>query len=234
MKTLLLVQFRTDKSLYQERKCFLKLFSKKDTTIRFFNAFERKINWSLPEKITKDIRGVILGGSGQFYFSVHEKEKQFQKMLQRISPFVRFLLKKDFPTLGICFGHQIIGYFLGEKAMNDPLQAETGSFYVYLNKNGLKSPLFLGIPKKFVAQFGHKDSLEKLPKGAKLLAKSKRCKICIFSYKENIFGVQFHPEMTLEDIKLRLKLYPEYKSKKLNLLPSPYSQKILENFYNLC
>jgi GMP synthase (glutamine-hydrolysing) len=217
----------------------LRYFQKKQNLkLKIVNAFDKKVDFSSPQKLIKDTQGVILGGSGEFYLSGNsgKKEKIFQEMLKRITPFIKYLLRNDFPTLGICFGHQILGYFLGEKVIADKNQGETGTFLVSLTKEGRKSPLFSGIPPKFFAQFGHRDSLKGLPKGAKLLAKTRKCRITAFRYKDRIWGVQFHPELNYKDMVFRLKLYPEYISKspriikKILIKVTPFSFRVIKNF----
>jgi GMP synthase (glutamine-hydrolysing) len=241
MKTILLIQFRTDISAEHEKNCFCRYFEKeKDFRLRIINVFKEKINFSFPQKIIGNSAGVILGGSGEFCFSGNkkEKEKMFRQMLKKISPFVKHLLKNDFPTLGICFGHQMLGYFLGEKLIKDKNQAESGTFLVYLTKEGKTDAIFSGIPSRFFAQFGHQDSLNKLPKEAMLLAKTKRCKVAAFKYKSKIYGVQFHPELGYNDMIFRFKLYPEYwqKRKKIGsiLKPSPFVWRVIKNFLKVC
>lgn len=241
MKNILLVQFRKDPSLFHERKCFLRYFQReKKLKLKIINAFENRIGFSKPKNLLIRARGVILAGSSEFYFSRNEgkKEKIFRTMLKKITPFIEYLLQDDFPTLGICFGHQMLGYFLGEKVIADKKQAQTGTFLVSLTKEGENSFLFSGVPKEFFAQFGHQDSLKGLPKGAKLLAKTKRCKISAFQYKQRIFGVQFHPELNYRDMIFRLKLAPKYAPQGLNevkkiLKSSPFSSKIIKNFLKI-
>ena len=211
------------------------------TTIIAIDAFDPKVKFSQPQKILKGIKGVILGGSAFNFASDNppDKEKIFWQMVRRVKPFIQYLIEKDIPTLGICFGHQFLGYVLGAKVVNDKTQQETGSFSVYLTQKGKSNPLFSGLPSVFVAQFGHKDSLEKLPSGATLLAKTKKCKIAAFGYKKNIYGIQFHPELTQKDFISRLKLYPDYTGNKKiaeikkRLKPSPAAPKIFKNFLKI-
>lgn len=241
MKNILLIQFRRDISASHEKVCFERFFQKKDgLKPKIINAFDEKINFSFPQKLIKNTQGVILGGSGEFYFSGNKKEneKAFKTMLKRIAPFIKFLLRNDFPTLGICFGHQMLGYFLKEEVVNDKSQAETGTFLVSLTQRGKKDPLFSSMPEKFLAQFGHQDSLKNLPKGSELLAKTKKCQIAAFRYKNKIWGVQFHPELNYKDIIFRLRLYPEYTTKRLKemkklLEPSPLSALVIKNFIKI-
>jgi len=151
MNNILLIQFRSDETLLHERECFKRYFQKKELRLNFINALEDDFCFFSPEKIFRNYQAVILGGSSEFYFSGNKKEKEkiFQKMLKKIFPLIKRILEDDFPTLGICFGHQILGHFLKEEVINDPNQAETGSFSVFLTKNGEKSFLFSKLPRSF-------------------------------------------------------------------------------------
>ena len=242
LSKILLIQFRTDKSAHHEEQCIIRTSGLKNDDFKILNAFEQSADFAMPEQTLMGIGKVILGGSGEFCFSGNEsaqKDIVFLKMIKRVSPFIRYLLKNDIPTFGICFGHQLLAYNLGVKIIKDKKQQETGSFVVYLNKAGKSSSLFKSLPQQFIAQLGHKDSLEKLPKNATLLAKSKKCHIGGFRYKSNIYGIQFHPELTIKDVVFKLKLYPDYSAKKKieatikKLKPSPLATNVLRNFCNI-
>jgi GMP synthase (glutamine-hydrolysing) len=152
-----------------------------------------------------------------------------------MTPFVTHLLKHDFPTFGICFGHQLIGYILGTKVVHDSKQAKTGSYDVRLNDMATKERLYKDIPKTFKAQYAHKDTLKKLPNGAVLLAQGRKCNIAAFRYKTNIYCVQFHPELSIDDMMFRMKLFREYVPDSIEktfrrFKPTTISEKLLSNF----
>jgi len=237
---ILLVQFRTDnRALQQEKECILKQTNLRKEQLRSLNVFGEEINYLRPQRILSSVERVILGGSGEFCFSSNEnlhKDRIFWKMIKRIKPFIQYILAKDFPTLGICFGHQLLAYSLGVEVIQDKNQQEIGSFQIYLTREGKSDPLFLNLPSKFIVQLGHKDSLKSLPQKTVLLAKSNKCKIQSFRYKKHIYGVQFHPELTLDDVIAKLELYPNYgKNNKRKVIinrlkASPYASKVLRNF----
>lgn len=238
MKSLLLVQFRTDVSFIHERVCYYTKVLRHNVRIKAINALDSNIDWCQPKTLLGDHSGIILGGSGEFYISGNktpERHRQFKTMERHIQPFLSHVIQNNIPTLGICFGHQFLGHVLGTKIFPDPLQAKVGTFCVRLTKEGRGDPIFSGMPKSFPAQYTHKDSLSSLPKNSTLLACGDRCSFSAFRHNSHIYGVQFHPEMSCADMRFRLRLYTEYIKKPLEEALKDYtdsadSERILSNF----
>ena len=230
-KKILLLQFREKKELaLLERKSFLRALKISPFQIEVKNFFGEGIELSKKELLK--FKGIIIGGSSEFSFSEKKEKKELWKKVKKAIDCLENIKKEKIPVLGVCFGHQILAYILRGKVERVKNQEETGSFSIFLTEEGKKDLLFSGLPEKFIVQQGHKDSLKKLPPRAILLAKGRRCKIQAFKFK-NFYGIQFHPEMNLKDVKLKLKEAPEYKKKKMKFKSSPESPKILRNFYNL-
>ena len=74
---------------------------------------------------------------------------------------------------------------------------ELGSYNIQLTENGNLSPLFRNVSNNEIFYESHQDVVVELPEGAIELAYTKKGNQS-FSYNENIFGVQFHPEFTFE------------------------------------
>ncbi len=225
IKDILLIQFRNQEKIsLHEKECIFR--SIKKNRVKTINVFKEKFSFS--KKNLSQFKKIILGGSGELSISEKKDKPDLWKKAKVISP----IIKSNIPTLGICFGHQIIAYLLESEVVFDNSQKEVGTYKVFLTKKGEKDLLFNNIPREFYAQEGHKDSVKKLPKKAVLLARGEKCKIASFRFN-NFYGVQFHPELKSKDVSFRLNLFPDYAEgveNSINLRSSPYVSKILENF----
>ena len=112
------------------------------------------------------------------------------------------------PILGICFGHQLLGFAFGGRIARFNRNFEGYHEIKILNHNNI----FRDMPDRIMVYKSNKRVVVKVMQDFELLAKSSAYEIEAFKHKENnIFGVQFHPEYYSKD--------------------QPYGKKILENFY---
>lgn len=242
MKNVLILQFRIQKkTIEDEQRAFSKVLGRLPSTVTFQNAVLDTLDWSRPSDMLNNFDALILGGSGEFDFdggrdTDDEICKESCSIVERMAIFLEYLEVYDFPTLAICFGHQILGKSKGISVINDITQAKVGSHYVELTLDAESDPLFKKIPKTFVAQYGHKDSLSALPEGAVLLGKGDQCLYSALRFGNNRYSVQFHPELDAENIRQKCILYPDYLPKGLHMETaieeSPHATQILTNFIN--
>ncbi len=242
MVRILIIQFRTNtNTLVDEQSSFLRIFDALDVEVIFKNAFLDNISWEDPEEVLIDIQGVILGGSGEFDFDGDRnlsdvKRTASHALVKTMSPFLRYLEKSDFPTLAICFGHQIIAQSLGVDVINDKSQAKVGSHNVSLTDAAHTDKLFEGLPDTFVVQYGHKDSLSLLPPEATLMAQGDKCLYSAIRLGPNRYSVQFHPELTAEDVQNKFLSHPDYLPEGMTpeelIQESPHATQLLINFVN--
>jgi len=102
------------------------------------------------------------------------------------------IFKINLPILGICYGFQLLGYYLGGQVIPGK-KREFGPASLEVVQG---SPLFWKLPRKFQVWMSHADKLVKLPAGFQLLASTKTCAAAAIGHlKKKIFGVQFHPEV---------------------------------------
>ena len=96
------------------------------------------------------------------------------------------------PVLGICYGMQLEGRFLGGEVSKAGRRE-----YGYAELNGkAKTKLFTGLPKKFSVWMSHGDKVIRLPKGFKIIGGTQNSHIAAMADEaRRIYGVQFHPEV---------------------------------------
>ncbi|TCM20798.1 GMP synthase (glutamine-hydrolysing) [Novosphingobium sp. PhB165] len=103
-------------------------------------------------------------------------------------------LEADRPTLGVCFGAQMMAAALGANVYAGPAK-EVGFHAVTVHDHALDSPLrhISGVP----VLHWHGDTFT-LPENVELLASSHVYKHQAFRRGSNILGLQFHAEMGMD------------------------------------
>ena len=102
------------------------------------------------------------------------------------------IFKLGVPILGICYGLQLMGKMLGGEVKSSD-RREYGRGTLSIERKGT---LFNGLPTKLSVWNSHGDSLAKLPKGFRALAKTENSSYAaIEDSKRKFFGLQFHPEV---------------------------------------
>jgi GMP synthase (glutamine-hydrolysing) len=107
-------------------------------------------------------------------------------------------LDAGLPVLGICLGSQLIAKALGARVYRNT-GLEIGWEPVYLTDSGKNDPVLGGIPSPSTFFHWHGETFD-LPEGAERLAWSERTRHQAFRYGRNVYGLQFHPEVTAEMI----------------------------------
>lgn len=234
---ILVLQFRTDQSGWHEVKCIYDSVGKNYNDFLFMNVMSPFVTTEMILDKLKVAQAVILGGLGEGGYEDIEpdKIKNLQDMLDKISPVINIIKYKSIPTLGICFGHQVLADVLGGEVVADPNMAESGIAEIILTSAGKKDSILKSLPVSFYGIVSHKSSVIKLPEGADLLAYSDRCPVQGFRYQSNIYGFQLHPELDIKDYYSRMQLYPEYMKHKVDFSDQQeiLARKILTNFMNL-
>jgi GMP synthase-like glutamine amidotransferase len=125
--------------------------------------------------------------------SMHPDEDGSHPWLPVEVDWLRALLERPVPTLGICLGSQLIARAAGTWVA--PLeQPEVGWYDVVLTDEAATDPVLSTLPSRFEAlqwhHYGHG-----LPQGAVPLADNP-AGLQGFRLGESVWGVQFHPEVT--------------------------------------
>src|SRR3989304_5875241 len=74
-------------------------------------------------------------------------------------------------------------------------EKDTRLFMIVLNDHGFKDDLFKDLPEVFNVFQWHGDTFG-IPSGGKRLAFSELCQNQVLKYGRNIYGIQFHVEVT--------------------------------------
>ena len=119
------------------------------------------------------------------------------------------MVARDFPFLGACYGVGTLGVHLGapiDRTYSEPI----GVVPVTLSDAGASDPILAGLPPTFNAFVGHKEAIRSLPDSATLLASSPTCPVQVFRVGANVYATQFHPELDVDGIILRIHAYANH------------------------
>ncbi|MGA9229708.1 MAG: gamma-glutamyl-gamma-aminobutyrate hydrolase family protein [Nitrosotalea sp.] len=106
------------------------------------------------------------------------------------SKLVKHSIEENKPLLGICYGAEILALTLGG-TIKKMISSRHGLYEINITQN---NPLCSGKIKGFES---HSYMVSKLDSSFTQIATSDDCKFEIFKYDDkNIFGTQFHPEMS--------------------------------------
>ena len=97
------------------------------------------------------------------------------------------------PLLGICYGMQLLNY-AGGGSVERKSRREDGQFPISLVEG---CPLFEGLGDTSEVLLTHGDSVDKVPEGFRVIARSGELVAGIECAEKRQYGVQFHPEVDL-------------------------------------
>jgi len=121
-----------------------------------------------------------------------------------------YIYESHLPILGICYGMQVLTRQLGGQVAPGTKQ-EYG--HAILHLSNIDTPLFASSPPSSPVWMSHGDRIEEMPPNFTSLAYTENSPIAVMGNDENIFGLQFHPEVA----------------------HTPQGKTILENFvYRIC
>ncbi|MEK7229759.1 MAG: GMP synthase [Candidatus Binatota bacterium] len=164
---------------------FAQVFERERVSYHCVRLFEGE----LPDENWDEIAAVvILGGP----MSVDEEERHpFLKWEKTI---LRTALKQEVALLGICLGAQLIAAAGGAQVYHGNFK-EIGWYPISMTLEGEMDSLLGHLPDKASVFQWHGDSFD-LPKGAQRLASSIYYDNQAFRMGRNVYGLQFHLEVT--------------------------------------
>lgn len=237
---ILCIQFRKNIASVAQEQASIQREAGVYADVEFLSALDESVCWSEPKALMTGYQGLLLGGSGEFNFDGNLRKTDPARsisyvFLKRLHPLFTYIFAQDVPTLGICYGHQLLGAFAGAAVRYDEGQKKVCSHKIKLVVDKHDYFLFSDLPESFQAHYGHKDVLDRVPAGAVLLMNGgDACKISALKYKNNIYTTQFHPELNFADMVDRMKNSPGYLPEGVVadeiFKDEPHSNTILQNF----
>jgi GMP synthase-like glutamine amidotransferase len=100
------------------------------------------------------------------------------------------------PVLGVCLGAQVIARTYGGEVYRMP-NLEAGYVEMTLTGAAGEDPVFAGLPSRFNAFHTHYESVRNVA-GATVLASGGASPVQAFRTGERVYGLQFHPEATID------------------------------------
>ena len=148
---------------------------------------------------------ILIGGSGH-YGTVREAA-----WLERALDFLREIHGAAKPTFASCWGFQAMSRAMGGRVVKESEWSELGTIELQLTRAGQEDPVFGSLGSPFDAQMGHEDCVVELPADAIRLASSQRVENQAFRFEDKpIYCTQFHPELQVDNLLERLRVYPQY------------------------
>ena len=172
--------------------------------------------------------GLVISGADSSHVEKYRGYKQAMELIDS-------LRGGSIQVLGICAGNQMIArvYNLEIDFMESP---ELGWYEIELTKKGKEDSLFSEMPERFISFQSHiKHVLPGDNMNFSLLGENKNC-IQAIKYDNNIRGVQFHPEDSIEEGNVLINRPTNYTPLVTSKLPSPQNlicSRIFRNFISI-
>lgn len=157
--------------------------------VRRLNVYSEILDSDTPADKLKDYKGIILSGGPQ---SVYDENSP------QCDPRLFYL---GIPVLGICYGLQIMVYKKGGKVSSGKIK-EYGLAQLHV-----KTPkgIFQGMEPEENVWMSHGDEVAELPEGMEIIGSTDNCtNAAIADFEKDLYGVQFHPEVTHTDNGMKL------------------------------
>ena len=139
--------------------------------------------------------GIIWGGST---LNIYEDNPEIRRQLE----FAKKIFEFEKKVLAICWGLQLISTAAGGEVKKSTTGTQVGiAVDIELTDNGINHPIYKSKSKKFNTPAFNFDEVVTIPNGANHLAFNKINKIQGLHFKSGvseIWGVQYHPEITYE------------------------------------
>lgn len=105
------------------------------------------------------------------------------------------------PTLGVCYGHQLLARALGGKVATNARGRQIGTVDVALTRAARHNVLTQALPETLHVPVSHSQAVVELPPNAVRLGRAPLDENHAFAYGDRTWGVQFHPEFDADIVR---------------------------------
>ena len=141
---------------------------------------------SLEELEAIGAEGLVMGGGPQ-------RVRNIEDLTGELASAAGLIGKLKIPLFCICVTHQLLASAYGGKTASAK-SPEFGPFEISVIDEGT---ILHGLKPSFTAWESHNDEIVKVPEDFQVLASSKTCSVEAMRHeKQDVFGVQFHPEVS--------------------------------------
>jgi GMP synthase-like glutamine amidotransferase len=133
---------------------------------------------------------IVMGGP----MGVHDEAEFPWLTAEKLA--IEAALKRGASLLGVCLGAQLLAHVLGAHVTRN-LEKEIGWFPVHLAPEAAEAWPGKVFPSAFTPFHWHGDTFA-IPAGSIPLGSSEACRQQGFLYRDNVLGLQFHPEITAD------------------------------------
>jgi GMP synthase (glutamine-hydrolysing) len=120
---------------------------------------------------------------------------------ERTAAWLRRAIALEVPTLGVCYGHQLLAHALGGRVDYNPRGREIGTVQIERLAASADDELVSTLPQNFSAHATHLQSVVQLPKAAVVLARSALDDCQLVRFAPRVWGAQFHPEFGMQEMR---------------------------------
>jgi len=168
---------------------------------RFLLVEQPQLGRKEARRIVEGRKGVIIGGSGLVHpsndgeilgFAFSKGMVTSGMVNASVLRVIKECCSQGVPLLGICYGHQMLGRFAGEKIAELP-EYEFGFNSIKLTEKGKGDALFSGLPEEIQVPEYHSLGLVS-SKSLEVLASNELCIQAMKLPGYGVYGVQFHPD----------------------------------------
>jgi GMP synthase (glutamine-hydrolysing) len=149
---------------------------------------EHDVRTEAPLPGPRDAAGFVITGSSS-------NVTEGAPWMKRTEQLIRDIASAGTPLFGICFGHQIVAEALGGRVGKNPRGREIGTVEARSFEGAEDEPILRGVPRRFLVNTTHVETVLSLPKGARVLAETDLEPHAVFAIGARVKCVQFHPEI---------------------------------------